>query len=294
MTACAASASRIWRSRRSRSRMRSSRSAAADSQQRRDLALEGAFPLLVGAKREQRLGLGPSGLRRLARRAPRARWCPAPPRAPTRPRSSRSSSSARPDRSRSRASSAAAIASASRSASPRAARTVEPRWPSCSATAAISASDSCSRAERGVDALLRLVALGFGALLLEAQRLDRMGGGSRDRSSACSMAALHLDQAGRGRRPADGEVRPQDVAVERHRGDVGRLGDQELGALEVVDDRDLEQHPPQRRAAATPDRRRRRPHTWRSPAAPASRRRRARRPGRRNRAGCRRGPSPRT
>ena len=60
--------------------------------------------------------------------------------------------------------------------------------------------------------------------------------------------------------PPDGEVRAEQVALAGDRGDVGQVGDQPPGGVEVVDDGDLEQQPgqrgPQRRRGTRPRRRR--------------------------------------
>ena len=111
-----------------------------------------------------------------SRRAPRGRWCRVLPRVPTRraraaprARRDRTGRARGPPRRRRSRRPGAPTHRARRGPWSRGGRAARRRRPSRRRTRAA--------AQRGVDALLRLGALGLGGMLLEAQRLDRMGGG---------------------------------------------------------------------------------------------------------------------
>ena len=109
-----------------------------------------------------------------------------------------------------------------RSASPRAARACAPSWPSCSATADIRASDSCSWSRAPCTSR-------DASACSSGERLDReadpVDAGDRPRPAGCGLVdrGLHLEQARRAGRAAGGVVARQHVAVAGDR-DEGRVG----------------------------------------------------------------------
>ena len=99
--------------------------------------------------------------------------------------------------------------------------------------------------QRDVDPALGVEALGLETGDVEAEPL---GGGDRlgQLGRGVVVGRLDLQQAGLRRGAAGGEVGAVDVALAGHRGDVGQVGDQRAGGVEVGDDRGLEEQAGQR------------------------------------------------
>ncbi len=100
--------------------------------------------------------------------------------------------------------------------------------------------------QRDVDPVGRVEPPLLQGLRLEREPFDGVGGPGQLLGGLVDRR-LHLDQAGRGRGAAGGEVRAEQVAVAGDRRDVGQLVDELLGRDQLLDDRDLEQQPRERR-----------------------------------------------
>ena len=214
--------------------------------QRVGAAVEGAGALLAGAQRQPGVHLGlPGGARRVGE-----------PLAlggvgllvggVLRPRSSRLSSSASPARSCSRASWAAAIAWAmplGLGAGRTRLRAVVAELLGHGGQRGVGLVEL---GQRDVDPALGVLPLGLEARDVEPEPLGR-GDGLGQRGRASSYAAWISSRLGWLCGAAGGEVGAVHVAVAGHRGDVGQVGDQGAGRVEVGDDRGLEEQPGQRR-----------------------------------------------
>ena len=117
---------------------------------------------------------------------------------------------------------------------PRALRTSDPNWPSSSATAASVASDSCSLARA---TSTRCCASCRSLSSRDMSKASRSDGGDRlgELGARLVDGGLDLQQARLARRAAGRHVGAEQVAVQRHRGELGVLRDQPARRGEVAD-----------------------------------------------------------
>ena len=188
-------------------------------------AVQRAGALLGGAQRQPRLGLGRCRASRASSTSCSRASSSGSAAGSASARASRPSSSASPDWSCSRAASASSIARVSRSASAAGGAHLGPELAELLGHRGERGVGLVQLGERDVDPLLRVVPLVVQPGHVEGEPLGR-GDGLGELGGRLVDGGLDLEQARLARRAAGRDVGAEQVAVERHRGELGVLRDQ--------------------------------------------------------------------